>query len=107
MNAKHIQVIGTTPEGLQVWNNVFQLYGTLGLPLDMVFQLLQERNAIPSWIHFYDDALATGMRFSRIIAMIRDPLLDCWGKEFQTEILTTLHKIYAPEADSTATSPDE
>lgn len=81
------QQVGITPENKKVVNGVFDIFATQGLPLDVVFDLLAQRNCIPSWTHFYDDAIKQGWKHETIVNRLRDNISDVWGKEFSDNVL--------------------
>lgn len=52
-----MNIIGKTVDDKMVVDSVFELYDTVGLPLEDVFIMLKNQNMIPDIISFYEDAL--------------------------------------------------
>lgn len=88
------QQVGITPENKKVVNGVFDMFATIGLPLDVVFDLLDQRGCIPSWTHFYDDAIKQGWKHETIVNRLRDNIADVYGKEFSDGVLERI-ELYA------------
>lgn len=82
--------LGITPENITVVDNIFKLFDSLGLPLDVIFDMLKERNCIPSWIHFYDDAIAQGWSHETILNRLTINVSDVYGKDFCDEVIKRL-----------------
>lgn len=91
-----IKIVGRTTDGKDVVAGVYRFFETVGLPLDIVFDELRNRNAIPSWLHFYSEAQAAGLSHDRIISKLEEAVLDCYGAEFCRVVCETLeirHKL--------------
>lgn len=71
-----------TTDGKDVFKGVYRFYETEGLPLDIIFDSIFQRNGMISWIHFYEEACANGMKHDRIISKLEEPVCDVWGKGF-------------------------
>ena len=82
--------LGITPENVIVVDNVFKLFDSLGLPLDAVFDLCKEKNMMPSWTHFYDDAIKQGWSHETIMNRLSINVSDVYGKEFCDEVIKRL-----------------
>jgi len=83
---KGLEVVGHTPEGKQVVSGVFRVFDTCGLPLDVVFDLCDENNLIPSWTHFYDDAIKQGWSDKTIFNRLSSTIPDSYGKPYWLEL---------------------
>lgn len=59
-------VVGKTTDGKLVLANVYKYYSSIGLPLDTLFDNLSQKGYMPSWIHFVREAIAAGMKKSRV-----------------------------------------
>lgn len=91
---KMLKVIGKTTDGKLVLSEVYKYYASVGLPLDSLFEGLRQRNAIPSWIHFYNDARQAGIKHSRILSMLDEPLTDVYGVEIKKFIIERIDYLY-------------
>lgn len=90
-------VIGQTTDGVRVCDEVFMLYDTIGVPLSVIFEMMRERNMIPSWMHFFEDARKHGWKYDTILSRIREGLVDSsYGAEFADEVINRLKSIYKP-----------
>ncbi len=82
--------VAVTPEKVMVIDGVFKLFDTLGVPLDAVFDLCKEKNMMPSWTHFYDDAIKQGWSQETIMNRLSINVSDVYGKEFCDEVIKRL-----------------
>lgn len=79
---------GETEDGKIAYKGVYRFYETTGVPLDILFDCIARKNAVVSWYHFYTEASAAGMEYSRILSKIEEAVCDVWGNEYMTEIKT-------------------
>lgn len=73
-----------------VLGNVFALYNSRGIPLDIVFGILRQQNAIPCWISFYEDARECGWKDEKIVTTIEQFLRDNGETDFADEVARRL-----------------
>lgn len=92
MRKTHIKfnIVGITPEGVHVVDNVFRIFDTDGLPLDELFYQCKEHNLMPSWINFYEDARLQGWSHKTIMNRLEVSIRDVYGKEFSDGVLERL-----------------
>ncbi len=86
------KIVGQTTDGKLVVSKVYLFFETHGIPLDVLFGLLLERGFLPSWEHFYREALSAGMKHERILAKLEEALADSYGPAFKDEVLQRLQK---------------
>ena len=86
--------VAITPEGKAVMDNVYKLCETHGLPLDVILPIMAERNQVPNWINFFQQAQANGMKHSRIIAKLTGPIAEAYGEDFQTKVIEIANKAH-------------
>lgn len=89
MSIEFIQT-GITTDNKMVIAGVYSFYETEGLPLDIILDLFIKKNAIPDWIDFYNCAIKSGMKHSRIISKLYEAISDTYGSQcakYITEIL--------------------
>lgn len=87
-----IKLVGKTIKGSGVVIGVYRYYETYGIPLDVLFEELRKRNFVPDWNAFIQEALAAGMKKSRILSMLSPALSDTYGTEFRNYVVTKLEQ---------------
>ncbi len=85
-------ITGKTVEGQLVLAGVYKFYETHGLPLDVIFDLLQARNSIPDWSAFHSEALKAGMKHDRIISKLAEAISDSFGAAYRDEVVRRLNE---------------
>ena len=88
-----LKCVGKTTDGKDVISGVFRFHETEGLPLDILFEALLLKNALPDWMLFYKEALASGMTPERIFAKLDPALCDIFGSEFRDVVLRKLRAL--------------
>lgn len=97
-----IYVVGETTDGRKLVDGVWAMYETHGLPLDVIFDVLIQKESIPDWIALYKQMRESGMQHSRILSKLDEAISDSYGKEFRDVVISTLDQIFKP---SEATAP--
>lgn len=87
--------VGVTPEGKQVITGVFKMFDTMGLSLDIIFDLCEQSNLTPSWIHFYDDAIKQGWSEKTVLNRLETNISDVYGRPYWLEVEKRLHAYIA------------
>lgn len=87
------RILGHTTEGQEVVAGVYSFYETYGLPLEVVFQVLQGRGLLPCWVSFHMEAVAAGMAHERILSMLDPALSDIYGPPFRDYVLKGLRRL--------------
>lgn len=82
----NFDIVGVMEDGRKVVSGVFQVFDTCGLPLDIVFDLCEQKNMMPSWIHFYDDAIKQGWSEKTIFNRLETNVSDVYGRPFWLEV---------------------
>jgi hypothetical protein len=52
------------------------MYNSRGLPLDIVFEFLRQKDSIPCWVSFYEDARGCGWPDRKILTTVEQTLRD-------------------------------
>lgn len=78
-HAFSIQPVGTTPDGKTVVTGLFKVYNTIGLPLDVIVESLDQSGCVVDWGDFYVEARRCGMSREAILVRIEDALHDVFG----------------------------
>ena len=92
--SEKVRIIGKTTDGKSVVTGIFKFFDTTGIPLFVLFELCEQNNWLPSWIHFYEDGKKQGWEHKTIINRLQEGLSDCYGKEFSDQVIARLNKIY-------------
>lgn len=95
--SQEIILSGKTKNGKFIIKSVFCFYNRDGIPLDIVFEFLKNNNCIPDWISFVKEAMATGMRFDRVISLLDSSIADSYGPEFRNVVIENLTKVFLPK----------
>lgn len=85
---------GVTTDEQQVVAGVFRLYETEGLPLEVIFQALMDRDCIPCWISFYRECFHAKMKHNHILSKLEPAIADSYGSEMAAEVIRTLNRLY-------------
>ena len=81
-----IVVIGEAKDGKQVLSNVFRFYDTVGLPLTVVFQILDDKGFLICWSSFFQDATKAGWKPETILSRLEESIVDVYGKGFWLKV---------------------
>ena len=76
-----IQIKGITTDKQFVVSGVYDFHSTYGLPLEELFSMLKALEYIPSWTHFFAEAIENGVNLSRLQNKLRMPVIDIYGKD--------------------------
>ncbi len=87
-------IVGRTVDGKTVVSGVYRFFETFGLPLEVVFQVLQEKELVPCWISFHREAMQAGMQHDRILSKLDPVLSDTYGPEFRDQVLHGLGRLH-------------
>ena len=78
--------VGETKDGKTVVSGLFRLMDTQGIPLDIVLEFLQTRDLVPSWPHFYEEAISSGWTHKTTILRMETAITDTYGIEYWSKI---------------------
>ena len=78
----YYKVIGKTTEGKLVISGTFQMFDTTGMPLSIMFTLINKQNMIPDPIDFYESAINAGWEIKTIFNRLEEAYLDSFDKHF-------------------------
>lgn len=90
-----LKVVGRTTDGKTVLAGVYQTFETHGLPLDILLDLLLQKDAVPCWMSFHREALAAGMKHERILSKLDNALSDVYGGSFRDSVMSALEELHA------------
>lgn len=88
--------VGNTEDGTPVFSGIYKFFETHGMPLDELLMLLKERSTLPSWLHFYDEARAAGMKHDRILSKLDPAISDVYGAKFRDVTFQRLNRLRNP-----------
>lgn len=72
MSLKYFEVVGKTTDGKLCLSGVYNFFETVGLPLDLIIEILYDKGYIPAWDNFYHEAAMSKMKHSSIMIKITD-----------------------------------
>ena len=87
-----MKIVGKTTDGKWLLSGVFTLFDTHGFPLEMAFEECKERNLMPDWFEFYDDATSHGWKHDMIISRLSDSLTGVWSSELRGHVIEKLEQ---------------
>lgn len=93
MSLSKLKVVGRTETGEVVVAGVFKHYETTGLPLDVMFDCLRQKQIVPDWLTFYVEAAMAGMKHPRIMSMLDTAIADSYGAKFRDVVIERLTQI--------------
>ncbi len=85
--------VGKTTDGRGVVVGIYRYYETHGIPLDVLLEALRDKGYIPDWRAFVQEALAAGMKKSRVLSMLEPALADVYGGAFRDHVLKRLESV--------------
>lgn len=83
---------GIATDGKKVIAGIFRYYETTGLPLDVIFEELRNKNCIPDWFNFAIDAIESGMKMDRVLSKLDAPISDIYGPHMRDVVLKMLYR---------------
>ena len=87
--------IGVTQDGKIAYAGLAKFHFQDGLPLSVIFDELQKRNSIPSWIHLYKEFEDNGMKHENIIRLLSEHIFESYGKDFRNVVIERLEYVYS------------
>lgn len=87
--------VGTTTDGRPVVAGVFPLFGTHGVPLDIILAELTRDGLVVSWPDYVALALADGHRPARIKSRVLEAVEDVLGADHARAVGVRLDRLFA------------
>ena len=91
-----LTVVGVTEDGSKVVSGIFRMFDTVGLPMDVVLDVCRNSGFIPSWTHFYTEAIAAGWKPKTVYNRLMDNISDVYGVEWMRGQLQAPKKATKP-----------
>ena len=88
-----LKLVGKTTDGKLVFAGVYRLYETHGIPFTAIFEMLDQRGAVPDWLALICEARDSGVTPVRAIAKIHDAVSDVFGPAVQAVVIGTLEQV--------------
>jgi len=66
--------------------DTFKVSEALGMPLDFILLIMEEKNRVVDWIDFINVALNHGWTMKTTMKKIEYPILDVYGKAYWLEV---------------------
>lgn len=82
-----MNIVGKTSCGKSVVSGLGKMYFENGLPLSVIFDGLQSRNLVPSFLHLVSELEENGMKRERIIHLLNEQVFESYGKEFRDVVI--------------------
>ena len=79
-HAFSIDAVGQTPDGKRVMSGIFKVYNTIGLPLDVIVEALDQTGCVVDWEDFYVEARRCKMSHEAIMVRMEDAMSDVFGQ---------------------------
>lgn len=80
--AVDMKQIGITADARPVMTDVFVLVGTHGLPLEMVLELMKERDWLVAWPDYTRDAMKDGAKYRTVRARVMAAVAEVCGQDY-------------------------
>lgn len=90
---KTIIQIGTTTDGKPTIENVFCLYGTHGIPLELILDVFKTNGLVIDWVSYIYDALDEGHNPKTIRERILAAVGDVYGRKYREQIEIRFDKL--------------
>lgn len=87
-----LSCIGYTEDNRSVYNGIFYMFDTKGIPLDIIFFGLLERNFQPSFMEFVNEARQAGWKDKTIYNRLHGAILDVYGQDYWFEVKKRLEE---------------
>ena len=85
-----LKLSGRTIEGKLVIANIFQVTSTIGLPLEIIVDVLNKRDMIINWQDFLNCSIASGARLDTTLNKIENAIGDVFGSKYKEEVMSRL-----------------
>lgn len=85
-----MEIVGKTQCGKSVVSGLGKMYFENGLPLSVIFDGLQRRNLVPSFLHLVSELEENGMKRERIVHLLNEQVFESYGKEFRDVVMHRL-----------------
>ena len=89
-----MEIIGITVNDKIVVKNIAKLYFQTGLPLDIIFDILDKNNYIPSWIDLTKELMLNGIKKERVFHILSENICNTYGKVYRNEVLNILQIVF-------------
>lgn len=97
------EIVGKTTDSKLVISGVLRFEETYGLPLEIIFEYLQENNLVPSWLHIMEESRKQGVNESKFLTKLETCVVSVYGKDYWSKIVPHLTK-HAPDVVESAAS---
>ena len=91
--AQKLDIAGETTDGKMVLKNSFIFMSTLGLPLNILIEELEQNGFVIDWIDFCTSALKDGWKPTTIFNKIKEGIEETYAKDYQVELLGRLKNL--------------
>lgn len=71
---------------------MFHVTSSQGLPLEIILEVLKEKDIVVDWKNFYDLAIQSGWKYKRIRERISSSVFEVYGPEYRDQVIRRLEK---------------
>jgi len=84
-------MVDKTVDGKTVVQGLFPIMSSiLGLPLEILLEILKKNNMVIDWIDFYNGSVQNGWKYKTLRVRVSSGVLEIYGREYRDEILKRL-----------------
>lgn len=84
-----------TSNGRPVMAGLAKLYYQEGIPYNLVFEQLRNKDIVVSWIHLYKELQDNGLSHDRIIHLLNEHVFEAYGAEYRDVVIDRLEQLFS------------
>jgi hypothetical protein len=90
------KIVGKTTDGKDVVSgyDIFKWTESIGLPLDVIVELYNQRNTVIDWIEFVQTSLLHSWKYSNTLLKIQMSLSDVYDDRYSSHVVFVLNKVF-------------
>jgi alanyl-tRNA synthetase len=88
------KVVGNTTDGQLVIGDVFYLYNTYGIPLEIILEEMKKRNLVCDWDDFTNKAIGLGINKRKLKFLIQNSVEEVFGQTYCNEFMKIWRNLY-------------
>jgi hypothetical protein len=89
-----LKISGKTIDGKPVIQGVFHVTSSIGLPLEVILDILTKQGLVVDWKDYYETSLSLGCNPHTIVNRIETSVGDCFGPKYREEVMKRLKELY-------------
>ena len=88
-----LEISGITDEGFKVVKGCLVFTNSVGIPLDILIDVLYQNKMLIDWIDYYDECVQQGQKQSNLLQKIENALVDVFGKKYKDEVIKRIRSL--------------